>query len=181
MNALNTTTSARINFSHAPQGVESIWHEFRRQRQSRADTPGIRARATLTQPERDQQQFVMETGSGHHLIVDSLGVTGSRAIELLAAALAASLASQVIARIRAHKDQFITGYEVRIEAAQTERAPRALTSVHIHHVINGRSIDAAVINDAIRSVEENNCPVEALLKHTASIMTTFEIVEEPTE
>src|ERR1043166_4224762 len=123
----------QVSLPHMPEGVGSIWHEFRKQRQIRANTPGIRARATLTQPERDQRQFVIETGSGHHLLVDdTVGATGSRPVELLAAALAASVASEVITKLRARKDQFITGYEVRVEAEQAERPPKAFVLVRIH-------------------------------------------------
>ena len=63
------------------------------------------ARATLTQPPRDDaRQFVIETSGGHHLLVDGVqGASGPKPIELVAAALAGCTAFDVITVLRAKK------------------------------------------------------------------------------
>jgi uncharacterized OsmC-like protein len=111
------------------EGTASIWHEFRAG-QERAHAPGIRARITLTQPMGDHRQFVVETGSGHHLIVDdATGATGAKPIELVAAALAGCTAFDVITVLRNKKHQHVTGYEVRVEADRAERPPQVFVAV----------------------------------------------------
>lgn len=161
-------------------GTEAIWHEFWKVGKPREHVSGIVARVTLTQPERNQRQFVVETGSGHHFLVDDAGGdTGPRPIELVAAALAGCTAFDVITILRAKKRQHVTGYEVRVQAEQAERSPQVFVALCIHHVVTGHDVDPSAVSEAIRISEEKYCSVEAMLKQTAVITTTFEVVEDP--
>jgi putative redox protein len=163
---------------HPPEGTEKLWQEFRKPHAVSA-SPGLRARVVLTQPQAGMRQFVVETGSGHHLIVDDAqGATGAKPIELVAAALAGCTAFDVITVLRNKRHQDVTGYEVRVEADQAERAPQVFVAIRIHHIVTGHEIDPAAVDEAIRISEEKYCSVEAMLKHSATITTTFEIVEE---
>jgi len=74
--------------------------------------------------------------------------------------------------------QKVTGYEVRVEADQAERPPQVFTSVKIHHVVTGYEIDPVAIEEAMRLSEEKYCAVGAMVKQTAALHTTYEIVEE---
>ena len=78
----------------------------------------IRARVTLTQPERNHRQFVAETGSGHHFLIDDNdGGTGPKPVELVAAGLAGCTAFDVINILR-KKRQSVTAYDVFVAADQ---------------------------------------------------------------
>jgi putative redox protein len=141
----------------------------------------ISAKVTLTQPLSQQRQFVAETGSGHHqLLDDTAGATGPKPIELVAAGLAGCTAFDVVTILRQKHHQEITGYEVRVEADQAERPPQVFTVVRIHHVLTGFEIDPAAVEEAIHLSEEKYCSVGAMISKTASFKTTFEIVEEKT-
>lgn len=161
-------------------GTETLWSEFWKLGEARANVPGIHARVTLTQPAlAKNRQFVVETGSGHHFLVDDTsGGTGPKPIELVAAALAGCTAFDVITVLRSKKRQLITGYEVRVEADQAERPPQAFVAVRIHHIVTGRGVDPAAVTEAIRISEEKYCAVEAMLKQSAVVRTTFEVIEE---
>lgn len=142
----------------------------------------ISAKVELNQPLKQQRQFVGQTGSGHHLLLDdAAGGTGSKPIELVAAGLAGCTAFDVITILRQKYHQKVTGYEVRVEADQAERPPQVFTAVRIHHVVTGYEIDPAVIEEAIRLSEEKYCSVGAMVQKTASFHTTYEIVEDKTE
>jgi len=172
-------TRARTKITHSPEGTENIWHEFWRLRERSGQS--IRARVSLTQPEGEQRQFIVETGSGHHFLIDDAhGHTGATPVELVAAAVAGCMAFDVIMTLRA-KHQPVTAYDVHVEAEQAERPPQVFVVVRIHHVFTGRGLDAAVILEAIRNSEQRSGSVQAMLKHTASIETTFEIHNEPAE
>jgi putative redox protein len=160
--------------------AKPIWQEFWKLGEARANVPGIRARAVLTQPAAaNQRQFVVETGSGHHLLVDdAAGGTGPKPIELVAAALAGCTAFDVITILRGKKQQIITGYEVRVEAEQAERPPQTFVALRIHHIVTGRDVDPAAVSEAIQISEEKYCSVEAMLKHGAVVRTTFEVLDE---
>ncbi len=141
----------------------------------------ISAKVLLTQPLKTERQFAATTGSEHHMLLDdAAGGTGPKPIELVAVGLAGCTAFDVITILRQKFHQKVTGYEVRVEADQAERPPQVFTSVRLHHVVTGFEIDPAALKEAIRLSEEKYCSVGAMVKQTASLHTTYEIVEEQT-
>ena len=141
----------------------------------------ITAKFELNQPLRQQRQFVAQTGSGHHLLLDdTAGGTGPKPIELVAVGLAGCTAFDVVTILRQKYHQRVTGYEVRVEADQAERPPQVFTAVRIHHVVTGFEIDVAALEEAIRLSEEKYCSVGAMMQKTASFHTTYEIVQDNT-
>ncbi len=139
----------------------------------------ITAKVQLTQSLKAERQFVATTGSEHHMLLDDpAGGSGPKPIELVAVALAGCTAFDVVTILRQKYHQKVTGYEVRVEADQAERPPQVSTNVRIVHVVTGYEIDRAAVQEAIRLSEEKYCSVGAMVKQTASVQTTFEIVEE---
>jgi len=142
----------------------------------------ITAKVELTHPFTQQRQFVAQSGSGHALLVDdTAGGTGPKPIELVAVGLAGCTAFDVITILRQKYHQKVTGYEVRVEADQADRPPQVFTAVRIHHLITGIDMDAAAVEQAIHLSEEKYCSVEAMVRETASLHTTYEIAEETTQ
>jgi len=142
----------------------------------------LTAKVTLNQPLRMERQFAATTGSEHHLLLDdAAGGTGPKPIELVAVALAGCTGFDVITILCQKYHQKVTGYEVRVEADQAERPPQVFTAVRIHHVVSGYDIDSAAIEEAIRLSEEKYCSVGVMVKKSASVHTTYEIVAEKTE
>jgi putative redox protein len=142
----------------------------------------ITAKVELTQPLKQQRQFVAQSGSGHTLLIDdAAGGTGPKPIELVAIGLAGCTAFDVATILRQKYHQKVTGYEVRVEADQAERPPQVFTVVRIHHVVTGFDLDVAALEEAIRFSEEKYCSVGAMVQKTASFHTTYEIVEDKTE
>ncbi len=139
----------------------------------------ITAKVQLNQALTQGRQFVATTGSQHHILLDDpAGGTGPKPIELVAVALAGCTAFDVVTILRQKFHQKVTGYEVRVEADQAERPPQVFTAVRIVHVVTGYEIDPAAIREAIRLSEEKYCSVGAMVKQTARLETTYEIVEE---
>lgn len=135
----------------------------------------IQGTVTLTQPAGTGRQFVATSGTGHHLILDDAnGGTGAKPIELVAIALAGCTAFDVVNILR-KKRQSVTGYEVRCEADQAQEPPQVFTKVRIHHVISGDVLPSAV-EEAIRLSEDKYCSVGAMVKQTAELHTTYEIL-----
>jgi putative redox protein len=112
----------------------------------------LTAKVELTQPLKQQRQFVAQTGSGHSFLLDdTAGGTGPKPIELVAAGLAGCTAFDVVTILRQKYHQKVTGYEVKVEADQAERPPQVFTEVRIHHVVTGFEIDVVALEEAIRS------------------------------
>ena len=136
----------------------------------------ITAKVSLTQALKSQRQFVAETGSGHHLILDdAAGGSGAKPIELVAVALAGCTAFDVVTILRQKNHQKVTGYEVHVEADQVERPPQVFTSVRIRHVVAGFEIDKAAVERAIQLSEEKYCSVGAMLRQSAKFETQYEV------
>jgi putative redox protein len=141
----------------------------------------ITARVTLTQALKSQRQFIAETGSGHHIILDdAAGATGAKPIELVAVALAACTGFDVVTMLRQKHHQKLTGYEVLVEADQAERPPQVFTAIRLRHVLTGIGIEKTAVEQAVQLSEEKYCSVGAMLKRTASFETTIEIHEDAT-
>jgi putative redox protein len=141
----------------------------------------ITAKVQLTQALRGQRQFLAETGSGHHLILDdAAGGTGAKPIELVAVALAGCTAFDVITMLRQKHHQKVTGYEVVVEADQAERPPQVFTTVRIRHVVTGIGVDKDALEQAIHLSEEKYCSVGAMIAESATLDTQFEIHQEST-
>jgi putative redox protein len=139
----------------------------------------ISAQVQLSQPLGSSRQFVATTGSDHHMLLDDpAGGTGPKPIELVAVALAGCTAFDVITILRQKYHQKVTAYQVRVEAEQAERPPQVFTDVRIVHVVTGCEIDRKAVDEAIRLSEEKYCSVGAMVKQTARLHTTCEIVEE---
>lgn len=142
----------------------------------------ISAKVDLTQALGQQRQFVAQSGSGHNLLLDdAAGGTGPKPIELVAIALGGCTGFDVITILRQKYHQKITGYSVKIEADQADRPPQVFSAVRIHHVITGCDVDVAAVEQAIHLSEDKYCSVGAMVEKSASLHTTYEIVEEKTE
>lgn len=141
----------------------------------------IKARVSLTQPLKADRQFIAETGSGHHIILDdAAGATGAKPIELVALALAGCTAFDVVTILRQKHHQKLTGYEVHVEADQAERPPQVFTAIRLRHVLTGIGIEKMAVEQAIQLSEEKYCSVGAMLKGSTALQTTYEIHEAPT-
>lgn len=137
----------------------------------------IEARCTLTQPAGTGRQFVVTTGSNHHLLIDDAqGATGAKPIELVAAALAGCTAFDVINILRKKRQQ-VTAYQVRVEADQVSTPPQVFTDIRVHHIVTGVNISRNAVEDAIRLSEEKYCSVGAMLGKAARIHADFEVLE----
>lgn len=130
----------------------------------------------LTDPDGNHRQFVATSGTGHHFLIDdAAGNTGAKPIELVAIALAGCTAFDVVNILRKKRQQ-VTGYEVQVEAEQVPNPPQVFNKVRIHHVLKGNDISPVAVEDAIRLSEEKYCSVGAMIKQTAEIHTTFELI-----
>ena len=133
------------------------------------------------QPRSTHKQFVANDGRGHNFLIDDAnGNTGPKPIELVVLGLAGCTAFDVIGILR-KKRQEVTGYEVKIEAEQKPDPPQVFTKVRIHHIVTGVDIAEHAVRDAIHLSEEKYCSVGAMVKMSAEIESTYEIVpaEQP--
>jgi putative redox protein len=126
--------------------------------------------------------FDVETGSGHHLLLDAAEHNGGqdkgpRPMEMLLVALATCSGMDILAILR-KKRQDITAYEVRVLGERTEDHPKIFVEIAIEHIFTGHAIRPEAVQRAIELTEERYCGASAMLGKMAKLTHTFRVVEE---
>lgn len=139
------------------------------------------ATATLV----DGMQFVVETGSGHSLTIDSVPDvggrdTGPRPFELLAASLAGCTAMDVISILRTMR-QKPTGLKVHVTGEQATEHPKKYLNIHIEYTVIGYDLAEDRVARAIELSETKYCPAMASLRPGAPITSSYKILEASEE
>ena len=130
-------------------------------------------------------RFDVETGSGHHVILDAAEHNGGQnsgpqPMEMLLVALAGCSGMDILTILR-KKRQDITGYELRIHGMRTEEHPKVYLDITLEHIFSGHNIRPEAVERAIELTEERYCGASAMLGKTATIGHTFSIIEDSKE
>src|SRR5215467_7520529 len=96
--------------------------------------------------------FDVETGSGHHILLDAAEHNGGQnsgpqPMEILLVGLASCSGMDIIAILR-KKRQNITGYEIRLHGERTEEYPRVFMEIAIEHIFTGHAIQPEAVKRA---------------------------------
>src|SRR5258707_14344997 len=93
---------------------------------------------------KEEMCFDVETGSGHHLLLDAAEHNGGqdkgpRPMEMLLVALATCSGMDILALL-SKKRQDITAYEVRVLGERTEDHPKIFVWIAVQHIFTGPGI-----------------------------------------
>lgn len=124
--------------------------------------------------------FVGTSPSGNSQVIDVKGERKSAPspLEMLLVSVAACTAADVIS-ILEKKRQDVREYLVEVTGERVEEHPRKFVSFHVHHIVHGRSVSEKAVADAIELSDQKYCSVAATVRPTATITTSYEIVEVP--
>ena len=122
--------------------------------------------------------FIGTTPSGFPQIMDAKGDRHSAPtpLEMLLVAVAGCTAYDVQS-IMEKKRQDVLEYRVEIAGTRADDYPRKFTALHINHIVRGRNISEKALADAIELSDNKYCSVAASVKPTATITTSYEIIE----
>jgi putative redox protein len=98
-------------------------------------------------------------------------------METVLASLAACSSFHVTTILRKKRQDF-SGYSVEIEAERRDKPPRIFTNIHIKYFIKGKNINKEAVESSIRIAEEKYCSVGGMLKNTAKITSSYQIIDE---
>ena len=130
----------------------------------------------------DGMSFVAETGSGHAFVMDGAPEGGGhnlgpRPMETVLAGTGGCTAYDVVVILK-KSGQDITGCEVRLSSERAPTDPKVFTRIHMHFIIRGRNIKAAMVESAIKLSHNKYCSASIMLGKTAEITHDYEIVQE---
>lgn len=125
--------------------------------------------------------FMVETGSGHALVVDgpeSIGGRnlGPRPMELMLAS-AGSCSSVDVVSILKKARQPVSGCEVRVSGTRAETDPKVFTAIHLHFVVSGSRLSEHHVRQAVQLSAEKYCSASIMLAKAATVSHDYEIVE----
>jgi putative redox protein len=97
-------------------------------------------------------------------------------MELLLIAVGSCTAVDV-ADILRKKRQEVSDYKIEVTGTRREEHPRSFTKINVHHIVYGRNVSAQAVERAIQLSDEKYCSVAATVRPTATITTSFEVIE----
>jgi len=125
--------------------------------------------------------FVVETGSGHAMLIDGAPEAGGRNLaprpmELVLAGTAACTAFDVVWILRKAR-QPIADCVVDAEAERAPVEPKVFTRIHFRYRVAGRGLDARQVERAVKLSKEKYCSATLMLAKSAEITYEVAIVE----
>ena len=127
----------------------------------------------------DRERFLGEASSGHAMIVDGGSEKSANSpVELLLIALCACSGTDIVGILRKKREPF-TALDVRAEADRSETFPKVFTTIRMVYRVSGK-VTKKAMEDAVRLSEEKYCSVGAMVQKSASLHTTYEILEDKT-
>jgi len=103
--------------------------------------------------------------------------TAPSPMETLLACLAGCTSYDVISILK-KKRQTISGYSVETIGERAEVPPEVFTKISIKYVVKGKDVSKEAVERSIQLSMEKYCSVGAMLKKTAEIQTSYEIIKE---
>jgi putative redox protein len=118
------------------------------------------------------------TGHSGALTVPFDSGPGAQAINparMLLLSLGACTGMDVISILR-KKRQVVTGYEIVLDGERRAEHPRTYHTIVVVHRLEGRDLDPAAVEEAVRLSATKYCTVNAQIAPTAAITHRFEIL-----
>ena len=135
---------------------------------------------------RSGMGFVAETGSGHTLTMDGApdaakGGNGGqnlapRPMETVLAGTGGCTAYDVVLILKRGRHD-VRGCSVKLTAERAEVDPKVFTRINMHFTVTGNGIPAQAVERAIAMSHDKYCSASVMLGKTATISTSFEVVE----
>ena len=125
--------------------------------------------------------FVAETGSGHVLTMDGAPDGGGRNLaprpmETVLAGTGGCTAYDVVLILKRDRHD-VRACQVKLDAERAGEDPKVFTRIRMHFVVSGRNLPAAAVERAIQLSHDKYCSASIMLAKTATIETSFEVVE----
>ncbi len=135
---------------------------------------------------RSGMGFIAETGSGHTLVMDGAPDTDNpanggqnlapRPLETVLAGTGGCTAYDVVLILKRGRHA-VQGCTVKLSAERAPVDPKVFTQIHMHFTITGKAIPTAAVERAVAMSHEKYCSASIMLAKTATITTSFELVE----
>jgi putative redox protein len=129
----------------------------------------------------DGMSFSAEVGSGHLINMDGAQEAGGRNLaprpmELLLAGAGGCTAFDVVMILKKSR-QNISGCKVKLEASRADTDPKVFTHINMKYIVTGKDLDLGKVAKAVELSHDKYCSATIMLRKTAEISHTIEIIE----
>ena len=129
----------------------------------------------------DNMTFVVESGSGHAVVMDGVPEHGGRdmgirPMEMLLLGLGGCTAFDVVMILNKSRQKMVDCH-VEIEAERAEEVPKVFTRIHAHFVVSGKGLDPAKVKKAVNLSADKYCSASKMFESAVQMTHDFEIVE----
>lgn len=127
--------------------------------------------------------FVVESGSGHAVVVDGAPEYGGRNLgprpmELLLMGLGGCTSFDVVTILKKAR-QAVTSCEAELSAERADAVPAVFTRIHVHFVVTGRALKEAQVKKAVELSADKYCSASIMLGQAGVTIThDYEILED---
>ena len=135
---------------------------------------------------RSHMGFVAETGTGHIINMDGApdaakpenggANLAARPMELLLAGTGGCTAYDVVLILKRGRHD-VRGCSVRLSSERADTDPKVFTRINMHFTVTGKGIPANAVERAIAMSHEKYCSASIMMGKTATITTSFEVLE----
>lgn len=127
-------------------------------------------------------QMLGESGSGHTLVMDAAPTVGGRnmgmrPMELFLVGLGGCASIDLLTILRKGRHA-VSDCVATIKGLRAEEDPKVFLQITMHFTITGKGLPVHAVERAIRLSEEKYCSAAAMLGKTATIHSTYEIMED---
>ncbi len=125
--------------------------------------------------------FNATSESGHTVVIDGSADIGgrdlgARPMEMVLMGTGGCMGMNMI-NILAKSRQEMTGLTIELDAERAPEQPAVFTKVHMHLIVEGRSLRESAVARAIELAADKYCSASVMIGKTAKITHDFEIVE----
>ena len=126
--------------------------------------------------------FLVESGSGHAMVVDGpehIGGRniGARPMELMLMSVGACSSVDVVYILKKAR-QPAAGCEVAVKGTRAETEPAVFTDIHLHFIVSGAGLSEAQVKRAVALSAEKYCSASIMLARAGVNMTHTHEVRE---
>jgi putative redox protein len=119
--------------------------------------------------------FLVESGSGHAMVVDGpehIGGRniGARPMELMLMSVGACSSVDVVYILKKAR-QPVAGCEVSVKGTRADTEPAVFTDIHLHFVVSGAGLSEAQVKRAVALSAEKYCSASIMLARAGVNMT----------
>ena len=130
----------------------------------------------------DGVSFEGGSESGHSVIMDGPPESGGkndgmRPMEMMLLGLGGCTSYDVVTILKKSR-QDVTDCKAEISAERSENIPKVFTKIHIHFILEGKALDASVVERTINLSAEKYCSASIMLEKSVVITHDFEIAEK---